>query len=261
MQQCSCACSAAWIWSSPARHTAASSLHCTRQHAAVVAAAGCCLPIGGCAAACPQNTPALQVGSFRDPEAVREFAKGCDVLTVEIEHIDADAMQARWGLWQCAVRAGREQARRFSQMQLDVHVGCSYGSATAALPVRAQPRQSRADSCCCCCCLAAQPWTALVPVRRQWPSSRVWRCSPRRTPCASSRCVLQQVFLLHGLAMSLARCADRLGVLHGPAMALAWQQQHYARSAAAAAAQAPIQRWLRRPVPLHPSTLNLPSPP
>jgi phosphoribosylaminoimidazole carboxylase (NCAIR synthetase) len=33
------------------------------------------------------------LGSFRDPEAVREFAKGCDVLTVEIEHIDADAMQ------------------------------------------------------------------------------------------------------------------------------------------------------------------------
>ena len=44
--------------------------------------------------ACPASTVAAQtLGSFRDPEAVREFAKGCDVLTVEIEHIDADAMQ------------------------------------------------------------------------------------------------------------------------------------------------------------------------
>lgn len=44
---------------------------------------------------CPASVVAKQtVGSFRDPEAVREFAKGCDVLTVEIEHIDADAMQA-----------------------------------------------------------------------------------------------------------------------------------------------------------------------
>ena len=33
------------------------------------------------------------VGSFRDPEAVRAFAEGVDVLTVEIEHVDAEAMQ------------------------------------------------------------------------------------------------------------------------------------------------------------------------
>ncbi len=49
--------------------------------------------------ACPASVVAEQTeGSFRDPEAVKAFAQGCDVLTVEIEHIDADAMQAsRWG--------------------------------------------------------------------------------------------------------------------------------------------------------------------
>lgn len=45
---------------------------------------------------CPASVVAQQtLGSFRDPDAVREFARGCDVLTVEIEHIDADAMQVR----------------------------------------------------------------------------------------------------------------------------------------------------------------------
>lgn len=53
--------------------------------------------------ACPASVVAEQTeGSFRDPEAVKAFAQGCDVLTVEIEHIDADAMQAglrgAWGL-------------------------------------------------------------------------------------------------------------------------------------------------------------------
>ncbi|KAL4429623.1 hypothetical protein ABPG77_008672 [Micractinium sp. CCAP 211/92] len=44
--------------------------------------------------ACPASVVAEQTeGSFRDPEAVKAFAQGCDVLTVEIEHIDADAMQ------------------------------------------------------------------------------------------------------------------------------------------------------------------------
>jgi phosphoribosylaminoimidazole carboxylase len=44
---------------------------------------------------CPASTVAEQVvGSFRDPEAVKKFAAGVDVLTVEIEHIDADAMEA-----------------------------------------------------------------------------------------------------------------------------------------------------------------------
>jgi phosphoribosylaminoimidazole carboxylase len=44
---------------------------------------------------CPASIVAEQVvGSFRDPEAVKKFAAGVDVLTVEIEHIDADAMEA-----------------------------------------------------------------------------------------------------------------------------------------------------------------------
>ncbi|KAF8073186.1 ADE2 [Scenedesmus sp. PABB004] len=34
------------------------------------------------------------VGHFRDAAAIAGFAGGCDVLTVEIEHIDADAMEA-----------------------------------------------------------------------------------------------------------------------------------------------------------------------
>jgi hypothetical protein len=33
------------------------------------------------------------LGSFRDPVAVADFAAGLDVLTVEIEHIDAGAME------------------------------------------------------------------------------------------------------------------------------------------------------------------------
>lgn len=47
--------------------------------------------------ACPASVVAQQsLGSFRDPDAVKEFAQSCDVLTVEIEHIDADAMEVRW---------------------------------------------------------------------------------------------------------------------------------------------------------------------
>ncbi|GBF89664.1 phosphoribosylaminoimidazole, chloroplastic-like [Raphidocelis subcapitata] len=33
------------------------------------------------------------VGHFRDADAIAKFAQGCDVLTVEIEHIDADALE------------------------------------------------------------------------------------------------------------------------------------------------------------------------
>lgn len=44
--------------------------------------------------ACPASVVAEQTeGSFRDAAAVTAFAQGCDVLTVEIEHIDADAME------------------------------------------------------------------------------------------------------------------------------------------------------------------------
>lgn len=45
--------------------------------------------------ACPASTVAAHVlGSFRDPNAIADFAKGCDVLTVEIEHVDVDALEA-----------------------------------------------------------------------------------------------------------------------------------------------------------------------
>lgn len=44
---------------------------------------------------CPASSVAEQmVGSFRDADAVKAFAADVDVLTVEIEHIDADAMEA-----------------------------------------------------------------------------------------------------------------------------------------------------------------------
>jgi phosphoribosylaminoimidazole carboxylase len=46
-------------------------------------------PTPGCPASCVAEQT---VGSFRDAEAVKSFAAGLDVLTVEIEHIDADAM-------------------------------------------------------------------------------------------------------------------------------------------------------------------------
>jgi hypothetical protein len=34
------------------------------------------------------------VGSFKDASAVRIFARGCGVLTVEIEHVDVDTLDA-----------------------------------------------------------------------------------------------------------------------------------------------------------------------
>lgn len=64
--------------------------------------------------ACPASVVAEQTeGSFRDPAAVKAFAQGCDVLTVEIEHIDADAMQASraWGA-QLPLRQRWAAARR-----------------------------------------------------------------------------------------------------------------------------------------------------
>jgi phosphoribosylaminoimidazole carboxylase len=48
-----------------------------------------------------QNSPAKQVnarnshvdGSFMDPDKIRELARRCDVLTVEIEHVNVDAIE------------------------------------------------------------------------------------------------------------------------------------------------------------------------
>lgn len=34
-----------------------------------------------------------EVGHFRDEAAISQFAKSVDVLTVEIEHVDADALE------------------------------------------------------------------------------------------------------------------------------------------------------------------------
>ncbi|CEF98955.1 Rudiment single hybrid motif [Ostreococcus tauri] len=43
---------------------------------------------------CPASVSSTQVvGSFRDKEAVKAFARECDVLTVEIEHIDVEALR------------------------------------------------------------------------------------------------------------------------------------------------------------------------
>ncbi len=44
--------------------------------------------------ACAAVAATQSVGHFRDAEAIASFAAGVDVLTVEIEHIDADAMEA-----------------------------------------------------------------------------------------------------------------------------------------------------------------------
>lgn len=33
------------------------------------------------------------VGDFKNSDSIREFSKGCDVLTAEIEHVDADVLQ------------------------------------------------------------------------------------------------------------------------------------------------------------------------
>lgn len=46
------------------------------------------------------GTPAVQVadrhviGNFRDPESVHELAQGCDVITIEIEHVNTDALES-----------------------------------------------------------------------------------------------------------------------------------------------------------------------
>lgn len=48
-----------------------------------------------------ENSPAKQIsfhnghvtGSFKDPEAVRQLAKTCDVITAEIEHVDTYALE------------------------------------------------------------------------------------------------------------------------------------------------------------------------
>ena len=120
--------------------------------------------------ACPASTVAAQmVGSFRDPDAVREFAKGCDVLTVEIEHIDADAMQV--GL-----------RMRGSSATL-----CSAGGWWPPLAAAASSPLAR------CCCLLSTARPSLLAPRpcslrhRRLPMSLGLRWSPPPTRFASSK--------------------------------------------------------------------------
>ena len=48
-----------------------------------------------------ENAPAKQInakvshvtGSFTDPDAVRALAKECDILTIEIKHVDTDVIE------------------------------------------------------------------------------------------------------------------------------------------------------------------------
>ena len=42
----------------------------------------------------PSSVAAEQVlGSFQDRQAIVDFARGCDVVTVEIEHVNAEALE------------------------------------------------------------------------------------------------------------------------------------------------------------------------
>ncbi len=43
------------------------------------------------------NLLGVYIPSFTDPAAIREFAKSVDLLTVEIEHVDANALEVRAG--------------------------------------------------------------------------------------------------------------------------------------------------------------------
>jgi phosphoribosylaminoimidazole carboxylase (NCAIR synthetase) len=62
-----------------------------------------------------ENSPAGQIchqqilGDFKDADKVHELAKHCDVLTVEIEHVNADALaavQKASGVWRAPYSAG-----------------------------------------------------------------------------------------------------------------------------------------------------------
>ena len=49
---------------------------------------------GGASSPAGQVCPGSLAGSFTDPAAIRELASLVDVLTVEIEHVDTDALAA-----------------------------------------------------------------------------------------------------------------------------------------------------------------------
>ena len=76
---------------------------------------------------CPASVVAEQVvGSFRDPEAVKSFAQGVDVLTVEIEHIDADAMQVGFVLATAPAAGSLGQGRRHVAGLVGARLGRAY---------------------------------------------------------------------------------------------------------------------------------------
>lgn len=52
-----------------------------------------CLEVGGSASPAGQVTTAID-GALSSPEGLRELASRSDVLTVEIEHVDVDALEA-----------------------------------------------------------------------------------------------------------------------------------------------------------------------
>ena len=134
--------------------------------------------------ACPASTVAQQVvGSFRDFEAVKSFAQGCDVLTVEIEHIDADAMQV-WGrvcvgVWGAGGAAAGGAAADVTEKS---------GLAVPKLLPRFTPHPT------------LRPRAHAVPRRRRWRSSRGWRCSPRLRRSVSSRTSTARSSTLRGRA-------------------------------------------------------------
>ncbi|MBA3872253.1 MAG: 5-(carboxyamino)imidazole ribonucleotide synthase [Anaerolineae bacterium] len=78
------------------------------------------------------NAPAGQVanqhivGSFRDPQKIAELAQVCDVVTVEIEHVDADALESlekQGVVVQPSARTIRLIQDKFAQKQLFATMG------------------------------------------------------------------------------------------------------------------------------------------
>ena len=63
-------------------------------HARIVATASSIAQTGGADSPAGQIAQQAIPGSFRDAAAVRELAQHCDVVTMEIEHIDCTALEA-----------------------------------------------------------------------------------------------------------------------------------------------------------------------
>ncbi|KAJ3009420.1 phosphoribosylaminoimidazole carboxylase ade2 [Thoreauomyces humboldtii] len=57
------------------------------------------------------TTPGHVVGNFRDPASIDVLAQRCDVLTVEIEHVDADALEEAGRKHACQVHPSADLVR------------------------------------------------------------------------------------------------------------------------------------------------------